>query len=76
MNSKERDEHETPCPRCGAEVEWSYLSPENSEIEVMCPECGRFVMRRDEFDKAMADQPELERAWSFRETNPDNRSTL
>jgi len=60
MNSKERDEHQMPCPRCGAEGEWSYLDPENSDIEVMCSDCGRFVMTREEFDRAMAERADLE----------------
>ena len=44
MNGKERNEHETLCPHCGAEAEWSFLDPEKSRIEVTCPDCGRFEM--------------------------------
>jgi predicted RNA-binding Zn-ribbon protein involved in translation (DUF1610 family) len=55
MDNVERNEHLTPCPRCGAAAEWSYLDPEKARVEVMCPDCGKYEMSRDEFDEAMED---------------------
>ena len=59
MNAKERNEHETVCPTCGADAEWSFLNPEKTRIEVMCPNCGRYEMTREQFDQAMAERAEL-----------------
>jgi transcription elongation factor Elf1 len=58
MSGKERDEHQAACPRCDAEAEWSYLDAENNEIEVVCSECGRYVLTKEEFDKAMTERAE------------------
>jgi predicted RNA-binding Zn-ribbon protein involved in translation (DUF1610 family) len=55
MDNLERNEHQTPCPRCGAEAEWSYVDPERTLVEIMCSDCGRYEMTRDEFDEAMED---------------------
>lgn len=65
MNSKERDLHETLCPRCGAEAQWSYLDPAKRQIEIACPDCGVYTVSREEFDEAAAErlevnEPELE----------------
>ncbi len=59
MNGKERNEHETQCPRCGSDAEWSYLDAGKRQIEVMCPDCGRYEMTREEFDQAVAESAEL-----------------
>ena len=59
MNGKERNEHETLCPHCGAEAEWSFLNPEKSQIEVICPDCGQFEMAREEFDSAAIENTEV-----------------
>ena len=55
MDTRERNEHQTPCPRCGADAEWSYVDPEKTRVEVMCAECGRYEIKREEFDEAMED---------------------
>jgi endogenous inhibitor of DNA gyrase (YacG/DUF329 family) len=55
METRERNEHQTPCPRCGADAEWSYVDPGKTRIEVMCSECGRYETPREEFDEAMED---------------------
>jgi len=59
MNAKERNEHETLCPHCGAEAEWSLLDPEKRQIEVVCSDCGRFEMTREEFDSAVIENAEV-----------------
>jgi endogenous inhibitor of DNA gyrase (YacG/DUF329 family) len=59
MNDKSRNEHETPCPRCGAEAAWSYLDSAKTRIEVMCPECGTYEISREQFDEAEAEIAEL-----------------
>lgn len=59
MNGKERNEHDTLCPRCGAEAQWSFLDSEKTQIEVMCPDCGRYEMTREEFDQAAIESAEL-----------------
>jgi len=59
MNGKEPDEHSAPCPRCGAEAQWSFLKPEKSRIEVMCPDCGRYEMTKEEFDRAAVESAEF-----------------
>jgi hypothetical protein len=59
MNGKERNEHETLCPRCGAEAEWLFLDPEKRLIEVMCPDCGLLEMTREEFDSAVVENAEV-----------------
>jgi endogenous inhibitor of DNA gyrase (YacG/DUF329 family) len=55
MDNSERNEHQTACPRCGADAEWSYIDPEKTRIEVMCAECGRYEITREELDEAMED---------------------
>ena len=55
MDTQDRNEHQTPCPRCGAEAEWSYVDPAKARVEVMCSECGRYEITREEFDEAMED---------------------
>lgn len=65
MDAKERDEHDTLCPRCGAEAQWSFLDPEKSQIEILCPDCGRYEMSREDFDQAVAEKLEV--------NEPDNR---
>ncbi len=62
MNGKERNEHEAPCPRCGADAQWSFLNAEKSRIEVMCPDCGRYEIAREEFDQAAIESAEIEAA--------------
>lgn len=62
MNAKERDEHETLCPRCGAEAQWSFLDEEKRQIQVQCPDCGRFEMRREEFDQVASDNAQVNEA--------------
>jgi hypothetical protein len=57
--ARERDQHDTACPRCGGEAEWSFASVEKTRIEIMCQDCGRFQMPRDEFDRAAAENAEI-----------------
>ena len=59
MSHKERDERDTPCPRCGADAEWSSIDPEGSSIEIMCPDCGVFEMSRADFDQFGAEFAEV-----------------
>ena len=59
MNGKERDEHETLCPRCGAEAEWSFSDREKRHIEILCPDCGKYQMTREQFDQAATENVEL-----------------
>jgi uncharacterized Zn finger protein len=59
MNQVERDEHEIPCPRCGAEAEWSLVDKLKTTVLVGCPNCGQFEMRREEFDRTATDNAEL-----------------
>ena len=58
MNAKERDEHETTCPRCGEEARWSFSDADKTRIELMCPDCGRFEMPREDFDQAAIEHAE------------------
>ncbi len=62
MNGKERDEHVTMCPQCGADAEWSYLNETKTRIEILCSDCGRYEMSRDEFDAAAAESAGLNEA--------------
>ena len=55
----EKDEHEIPCPRCGAEAAWSFVDAGKSQAEIMCPNCGRFEMSREDFDQATTENAEL-----------------
>ena len=55
----ERNEHDFPCPRCGAEAEWSHIDEEKTTIEIMCPNCGRYEMSREEFDQFVAESVEI-----------------
>ena len=55
----ERNEHEIPCPRCGAEAEWFPINESKTRVEVVCPNCGRFEMQREEFDQVTTDNAEL-----------------
>jgi uncharacterized Zn finger protein len=59
MAQPARDEHEIPCPRCGADAEWSYLDESKTTIEVMCANCGVVEMSREDFDQATTDNAEL-----------------
>ncbi len=59
MNANEQNEHEAPCPRCGADAEWSYLDENKNRIEVQCPDCGRYEMSKEEFDQVAAENTEL-----------------
>jgi predicted RNA-binding Zn-ribbon protein involved in translation (DUF1610 family) len=52
---KERGPREAPCPRCGADAEWSFVNPEAKTVEVVCPDCGRVEMSREEFDLAQTE---------------------
>ena len=60
MTGKERDQHVTLCPRCGADAEWSFIDPEKSEVEIFCPNCGRYSMTRVEFDRAQTESAEMQ----------------
>ena len=62
MNGKERNEHASICPQCGADAEWSYLNGAKTQVEVFCPDCGRYQMTRDEFDAAAVESAELHEA--------------
>jgi len=62
MNAKERNEHESLCPRCGAEAKWFFLDSEKKRVEVMCPDCGRYEVSREEFDQAAVDSSDLKEA--------------
>ncbi len=55
----ERDEHEIPCPRCGAEAAWFFSDTEKSRAEIICPNCKRFEMSREDFDQATTENAEL-----------------
>jgi len=59
MNHKERDERDTPCPRCGADAQWSVIDDEGSRVEIMCPDCGEFEMSRADFDQFGAEFVEV-----------------
>lgn len=52
---KERGPREAPCPRCGADAEWSFVNQNEDTVEVVCPDCGRFEMTREEFDQVQAE---------------------
>jgi len=56
MNGKERDEHETLCPRCGAEAEWTPVNRAKNRIEILCPDCGKYEFTREEFDQVAAER--------------------
>ena len=55
MTDQERNETETPCPRCGANAQWSYLNAEKTLIEVRCPDCGDCEMSREDFDQVVSE---------------------
>jgi hypothetical protein len=55
VNHKNRDERDTPCPRCGMDAQWSVLNPEGTRVEILCPDCGSFEMDRSEFDQFSVD---------------------
>lgn len=55
MNRKERGPNEAPCPRCGADAEWSFLDAGETIVEVVCVDCGRTQVPRAEFDYAETD---------------------
>lgn len=59
MNGKERNEHETLCPRCGAEAQWSFLDQAQRRIEILCPDCGRYEMPKEQFDCRAAEIVEV-----------------
>ncbi len=54
-----KDEHEIPCPRCGAEASWSFADAGKTRAEVKCPNCGRFEMSREDFDQATTENAEI-----------------
>jgi uncharacterized Zn finger protein len=59
-NHAARDEHEFfPCPRCGADAEWSFLDESKTTVQVMCANCGRVEMTRESFDQATTENAEL-----------------
>jgi len=60
--TKERDQHVTVCPRCGADAEWSFVDPEKQGVEIACPDCGRYRMGRAEFDQAQTESAEINEA--------------
>jgi len=62
MNGKERNEHETPCPHCGADAQWSFLDTEKTRVEVVCPECGLYEMPREEFDQTTSEHSGIDEA--------------
>ncbi len=59
MIATERDWHDTHCPRCGADAQWSFLAGDKNAVEILCADCGRIEMPREEFDSAAAENPEL-----------------
>ena len=59
MFTKERDQHETICPRCGGDASWSLLDEEKRRIEIACPDCGRYEMTREEFDQTATEDAQL-----------------
>jgi transcription elongation factor Elf1 len=59
MQAKEHDERDLTCPRCGGDVESSFLDEEKTRIKVMCEDCGRFEMTREDFDQAAAEHAEI-----------------
>jgi uncharacterized Zn finger protein len=54
MNHTEQEERDTPCPRCGADAEVSYLD-EGRLVEIICTDCGRFEMAKEDFDQFTAE---------------------
>jgi hypothetical protein len=60
MKVRERNEHQTICPRCAGEAEWSFLNPEMAKVEIMCSDCGRFEMPREDFDRVAVESAGLE----------------
>jgi predicted RNA-binding Zn-ribbon protein involved in translation (DUF1610 family) len=60
VGAEGRNEHETVCPRCGADAEWSFPDREKTIIEVLCPDCGRYEISREEFDLALTERAGLE----------------
>ena len=53
---KEHGATNSPCPRCGADAQWTRDVTDNaSSIQVVCAECGSFEMPRPEFDTAVSE---------------------
>lgn len=55
MIDKQRGPRDAPCPRCGADAEWSFLDEAKTRVEIVCPDCGRIEIAREDFDAAEAD---------------------
>jgi hypothetical protein len=58
VTGKERNEHYTFCPRCGAEAQWSFSDHHKERVEIMCPDCGRYEMPREQFDNVVTESVE------------------
>ncbi len=56
----EKDMSEAPCPRCGADAQWSFSDAGKTRVEVICPNCGRFEIPREAFDQAETERIELD----------------
>lgn len=59
MNAIQPNQHQSQCPRCGSDADWSYVDAGKTRVEIACPDCGRYEMTREEFNQAAVESAEV-----------------